>query len=89
MFYFIFSDNAYTLCFFNVKATCEAHVISSHPDISKFECEEKCTEDEECQFIFYTEKFENCVLFQSCDATRIGMQIGHTYAKNKCSGILY
>ena len=81
------TDDSYLLCLFNVKATCEADTIASYQDVSKSDCEKRCNDTMECQFIFFAKKFENCVLFHSCDKMVIVGQVGNTYAKEKCHGM--
>ena len=81
------TDDPYLLCFFNINVTCKANTIASYQDVSKSDCEKRCNDTTECQFIFYAKEFENCVLFHSCDKMVIGEKVGNTYAKEKCHGM--
>ena len=65
--------------------TCKSPLLTLQ-DISKPDCEIKCNERSDCEFIFYNTNYENCMLFQNCEEPEIGIQNGNTYAKTKCPG---
>ena len=71
--------------FLSVKTTCKTK-LESHQNANKSECETLCNNDKNCRFIFHAYKSMKCDLYQLCEETRIGGEIGSTYAKSKCSG---
>ena len=78
-----FSADPYSLCFFKVKTRCNDPLDSPKVD-DRFECERSCTDNTDCQFIFYEAYFKTCILYKACKPITIGDFPGNTYSKTNC-----
>ena len=58
--------------------------VKSYPGLeSKQKCEEKCDEEERCNFYIWQDDGW-CLIYETCDEYRETGTIGSIYAKNSC-----
>lgn len=85
------SEYSFKKCFSSVQRTCKSIRIGQMIASPQYiDCEQKCSEDANCKFVFYTpERNEkNCIKYPSCSETRQTFNIGSTYSKDGiCPGI--
>merc|ERR1711962_1240244 len=79
------TDSGYETCVESKELACHLKGgVKSYPGLeSKQMCEEKCDEEERCNFIIWQDEGW-CLIYETCDEYRETDTIGSIYAKNSC-----